>query len=107
MNNINTFDLLSKQRIALIFYEHMIDNIDSITFTNKRFTYMTGKLHKLFFTNEYRSDVVSTFNVEKWADIVDGQRNLAGHLLFHLYELFTSEIEKKVRKQEAHDPVWF
>jgi hypothetical protein len=110
LNNLNTFNLLSCVlwcRIASIFDDHLTDNVKSMTLTNKKFTCTTGKLHELFVTNDYRSDVISAFNVEKWADIDDGQRSLAAQLLFYLYGLFTSEVEKRVRKQEEQDPVCF
>lgn len=86
-------------RIATLFNDHLTENLEN-------FTCITGKLHELFITEEYRSDIVSAFCVKEWSDLDDGQRSLASQLLFHLYRMFIRECEKRVKKQEE-EPVCF
>jgi hypothetical protein len=110
MDNLQTFNLLACVlwcRIATLFNDYLTENLNDIHITSKNFTCATGKLHELFMTNEYRSDIISAFNVEKWSDVNVGQRSLAAQLLFHLYGMFTAEVGKRVRKQEEQDPVCF
>lgn len=75
--------------------------------TNKNFTFATSKIHELFISNEYRSDVISACNAGKWSDVTTGQKVLAAQLLFHLYKLFLAEVGKVVRRQEEQEPVYF
>ena len=108
--NLEMFDLLACVlwcRIATIFSDYLTDNLKDTHLTNKNFTNATSKLHELFITNEYRSDIISVFNVEKWSDVNTGQKSFAAQLLFHLYELFMVEVGKRVRKQEEQNPVCF
>ena len=51
-----------------IFNDYLTDNLEDTHLTNKNFTNATSKLHELFITNEYRSDIISVFNVEKWSN---------------------------------------
>jgi hypothetical protein len=83
MNNLQTFNLLACVlwcRIATLFNDYLTDNLNDIHITNKNFMCATGKLHKLLMTNEYRNDIISVFNVEKWSDVNAGQRSLAAQL---------------------------
>ena len=110
LENLEIFKVLACVfwcRIATIFNDYLTHNLKEVHMTNKNFTCATGKLHELFLTNEYRSDIISAFNVEKWSDVHAGQKSLAAKLLFHLYELFTAEVGKRVQKQEEEDPVCF
>ncbi len=110
LENLETFNLLACVlwcRIAILFNDYLTDNLEDIHMTNKNFTCATAKLHELFLTNEYRSCIISAFNVEKWLDVNAGQKSLAALLLFHLYGLYTAEVGKRVRKQEEQDPVCF
>ena len=107
-DNTEAFELLACVlwcRIARIFNDYLTDNLEDMHLTNKNFTNATSKLHELFMTTEYRSDIISAFNVEKWWNVNVGQRIFAAQLLFHLYEQFTMEVGKRVRKQEEQDPI--
>ena len=73
---------------------------------NSNFTFATSKLHQLFLTNDYRSDIISAFSASSWLEIDDGQRTLGAPLTFHLFQLFTNELSSLVRKQE-NGPVLF
>lgn len=75
--------------------------------SNQDFTCATAKLHELFLTQEYRSDVISSFGVESWAELNDGQRSLSAQLVFFLYKLFAKELGTLIRKQEECEPISF
>jgi hypothetical protein len=50
--------------VSALFKDHLFENCEEWHITNKEFTWTTGKLHQLFLTQEYRSDVISVFGVE-------------------------------------------
>ena len=110
LSNLGIFRLFTAIiwcRISDIFQNYLVDNVEETRMTNANFTITTKKIHELFFTNVYRSDLMKVFNVQAWNDITDGQRTLGMKLVFHLYYLFTSEVAKLVRKQEVTDPLPF
>ena len=61
-------------RIYIIFCVYLSENEEDVYMTNRDFTAATAKLHQLFLTQEYRSDVISSFGVCSWLDLNDGQR---------------------------------
>jgi ATP-dependent DNA helicase PIF1 len=108
--NLDSFELLACilwHRINDVFQIYLTENLEEVHMTNKNFTCATAKVNQLFITNEYRSDVISAFKVAQWSDINSGQRSLAVQLMFHLYELFTAEVGKRVKKQEEEEPICF
>jgi hypothetical protein len=110
IKNLDSFELLACilwHRIADVFQLYLTENLEEVHMTNKNFTCATAKVNELFITNEYRSDVISAFNVGQWSDINSCQRSLSVQLVFHLYQLFTAEVGKRVRKQEEQDPIYF
>ncbi|CAB4000358.1 Hypothetical predicted protein [Paramuricea clavata] len=69
------------------------------------FTQVTRKLNELFLTNEYRSDIMTAFNLRNWSELTCGQRILGAQLLFHLYQMCVAEISKSVllnEEEESH-----
>ena len=83
-------------RIYNIFCVYLSKNEEDVYMTNRDFTAATAKLHELFLTQEYRSDVISSFGVCSWLDLNDGQRTLAFQLVFTLYKRFTTELGKLI-----------
>lgn len=57
-----------------MFQNYLTEHLDELHMTSKDFTNAISKLHQLFLSQEYRSDMISAFGVEKWCDISDGQR---------------------------------
>ena len=109
-NNLKLFELfvlISWRRIYVMFQNYQTEHLDELHMTSKDFTNAMSKLHQLFLSQEYRSDIISAFGVEKWCDISDGQRSLGVILLFNLFQLFTAEVGKLVRKQEELTPIPF
>ena len=51
-----------------LFEEYLSGNGEEVHMTNSNFTFATSKLHQLFLTNEYRSDVISAFSASSWSD---------------------------------------
>ena len=103
LSNMDTFDILARVlwcRIAKLFNDHLTESLDDLHMTSKNFTCATGKLHELFFTEEYRSDIINAYHVEEWSDLDDGQRSLAAQLLFYLFRMFIGECEKRVKNQQ-------
>ena len=88
-------------RLFALFEQYLSGNGEAVHMTNSNFTFATSKLHQLFLTNEYRSDVISAFSVSSWSELNDGQRTLGAQLTFHLFQLFANELSSLVRKQEA------
>ena len=90
ISNLESFQLLACIlwcRIADVFQTYLTDNLEDVHMTNKNFTCATAKVNELFITNEYRSDVMSAFNVGHWSGIDGGQRSLVVQLVFHMQEL--------------------
>ena len=94
-------------RIFVLFEDHLSENCDDIHITNKEFTRATAKVHQLFLTQEYRSDIVTAFCVRKWVQIDDGQRSLAASLLLHLYQLFVGKLVQLTREREESESAEF
>lgn len=108
VNNLDVFELLTLIlwcTIFQLFENHFMENLEEVQMTNKDFTCAISKLHHLFLTQEYRSDVISTFNVTKWLEIDDEKKSSCALLVFHLFQLFGSELGKRVRKKEETAPI--
>ena len=88
-------------RVFALFEAYLSENGEKVHMTNTNFTFATAKLHQLFLSNEYRSDVISAFSESSWSELNDGQRTLAAQLTFHLFQLFANELSSLVRKKEA------
>ena len=103
-DNLDDFELLALIfwcRIYELFENYLTENLEVLQMTNKDFTCTTSKLQLLFLSQEYRSDLISAYNVKKWIEIDDGQRSVGALLLFQLFQLFGSEVGKCVRKEEC------
>ena len=81
-------------RIAILFQKHT-------SITNKEFTFATTQVHKMFSSNEYRSDLLTAFQLRKWTDIDDGKITLGVQLTFHLYQLFVTEVERALKHEDV------
>ena len=75
--------------------------------TNRDFTATTTKLHELFLTQEYRSDLIISFGVSCWSDINDGQRTLGFKLVFSLFKLFADQLGNLVCTREEDEALPF
>ena len=91
----------------MLFEDHLSENCDDVHLSNKEFTWATAKVHQLFLTQEYRSDIVTAFGVRKWVQIDDGQRSLAASLLLHLYQLFVGKLVQLTREREESESAEF
>ena len=80
-----------------MFQNYLTQHWDELHMTGKNFTCAISKLHQLFLSQEYRSDMISAFGVEKWCEISDGQRSLGVILLFNIFQLFTAEVGKLMK----------
>ncbi|CAB3986730.1 ATP-dependent DNA helicase PIF1 [Paramuricea clavata] len=110
VNNLEIFELLTLIlwcRIFQLFEDYFTENMEEMQMTNKDFTCATSKLQHLFLSQEYRSDVISAFNVTNWLEIDDGKRSVSALLVFHLFQLFGEELGKRVRKEEETVPIDF
>ena len=76
----------------------MADNPETINITNTDFTYATSGIHELFLSQEYRKDLKTAFSVK---ELTVGQRTPSAQLVFHLYQILTVEIDKKVKKVDT------
>ena len=102
IDHLDLFDLLARIiwiRLFTLFESYISENGESVHMTNCNFTYATAKMHHLFLTNEYRSDLISAFSVNSWSELDDGQRTLGSQLVFHLFQLFANELGNMVRKE--------
>ena len=104
IENLKAFELLTKVlwcRVAHFFDDYVaVNEVEETHLSSANFTKTTAKLHALFMTNEYRSDIMTAFHIQKWPDITCGQRCLGVQLMFHLYQVYVAEIRKSVRSQE-------
>ena len=110
LENVDQFRLLSGilwHHIFVLFEDHLSENCDDVHLSNKEFTWVTAKVHQLFLTQEYRSDIVTAFGVRKWVQIDDGQRSLAASLLLHLYQLFVGKFVQLTREREESESAKF
>ena len=101
IDNLETFQLLGSIlwcRIVLLFEQHLADNPETINITNKDFTCAASGIHELFLSREYRKDLKTAFSVK---ELTVGQWTLGAQLVFHLYQILTVEIDKKVKKVDA------
>lgn len=95
IDNLEAFELLSKIlwcRINVLFQDYLPEN-GEVHMTNRDFTNATAKLHQLFSTQEYRSDLISSFGASSWSGLNDGQQTLGCELVFFLYKMFVDEWE--------------
>lgn len=95
--NLPIFELLTKVlwcRIANLFDDYISENASEVQISSRNFTQITAKFNELFLTNEYRSDIMAAFGIQKWSDITCGQQCLGAQLLFHIYQLFVAEVRK-------------
>lgn len=109
-DNLDNFELLACLlwcRIAKLFEDYISENADEVHMSNQDFTCATAKLHELFLTQEYQIDVISSFGVESWAELNNGQRSLSAQLVFCLYKLFAKELGTLIHKQEECEPISF
>ncbi len=110
VDNLEAFELLSKIlwcRINDLFQDHLSENGEEVHMANRDFTTATAKLHQLFSTQEYRSDLISTFGAPCWSELNDGQRTLGFELVFFLYKLFVVELGNLIRQREENEPLRF
>lgn len=110
LNNLDVFELLTLIlwcRIFQLFENYFSENLEEVQMTNKDFTCAISKMQHLFLSQEYRSDVISAFNVTSWLEIDDGKRSVSALLVFHLFQLFGAELGKRVRKEEETVPIEF
>lgn len=99
IENLQAFESLTKVLWCTV--AHLFDDyVEKTHLSSANFTKTTAKLHELFMTNEYRSDITTAFHIQKWSDITCGQRCLGVQLLFHIYQTYVAEIRKSVRSQE-------
>ena len=56
----------------------------------------------MFSSNEYRSDLLTAFQLRRWTDIDDVKRTLGVQLTFHLYQLFVTEVERALKNEDVH-----
>lgn len=109
IDHLELFDLLARIiwcRLFTLFESYVSENGESVHMTNSNFTYATAKMHQLFLSNEYRSDMISAFSVISWFELSDGQRTLGAQLVFQLFQLFTNELGNMVRNKESQ-PISF
>lgn len=110
INNLDVFELLAEVlwcRINILFQEYLSKNGEQALMTNRDFTAATTKLHGLFLTQEYRSDLISSFDTRCWTELNEGQRTLGAQLVFYLYNLFAAELEQLSRKHQEVETVSF
>lgn len=88
-------------RVFALFEAYLSENGEKVHMTNTNFIFATAKLHQLFLSNGYRSDVISAFSESSWSEINDGQRTLGAQLAFHFFQLFANELSSLVRKKET------
>ena len=73
-NNLELFELfvlISWCRIYVMFQNYLTEHLGELRhMTSKDFTNAISRLHQLFPTQEYRSDMISAFGVQKWCDSV-------------------------------------
>ena len=101
--HLELFELLSGIfwcRIATLFKDYLPENSDELHVTNKEFTWATARVHQMFLTQEYRSDIITAFGVQKWTEIDDGQSGVCTCLLLHIYQLFVSKLGKLIHDHD-------
>ena len=71
IDNLETFQLLGSVlwcRIALLFEQHLADNLETNNITNKDLTSASSRIHELFMSQEYRKDLKTAFGVKELND---------------------------------------
>ena len=109
-NNLYNFELLPGLfwcTIYELFENYLTENLEELQMTNKDFTCATSNLQLLFLSQEHRNDLISVYGVKKWIEIDDGQRSVGALLLFNLFQLFGTEVGKRVQKEEDYAPIRF
>ena len=107
IDNLEAFELLSKIlwcRINDLFQDYLSENGEEVHMTNRDFTTATAKLHQLFSTQEYWSDLISSFGAPSWSGLNDGQRTLGCELVFFLYKMFVDELGNLIRQMKKTNP---
>ena len=100
--NLQIFELLTRVlwcRVFHLFEEYLSDNEKKVHMSAANIT----QLNELFLTNEYRSDIMTPFDLQSWSELNCGQRTLGAQLLFHLYQVCVAEISKLVHLNEEED----
>ena len=100
IDNLGTFEVLVRilwfQVHELfqdeLFRDYLSENGEEVHMTNRDFTASTARLHELFLTQEYRSDLISSFGVSCWSEINNGQRTLGFKLVLNIFQLFSEEL---------------
>ena len=103
ITNREIFEMLTRVlwcRLFHLFDGYLSDNTNKVHMSAANITEVTRKLNKLFLTNEYRSDIMTAFNLRSWSELSCGQRTLGAQLLFHLYQICIAEISKLVPLNE-------
>ena len=104
---MEVFELLTRVlwcRVFQLFVGYCLENAERLHMSASDFTKVTGKLNELFLANEYRSDIITVFNLQSWSELSCGQRSLGAQLLFHLYQICVAEISKSVPLNEEAGP---
>lgn len=97
--------VLIKNSSYKVFKNFLLENSEKAHMANCKFTSATMKLHQLFFSQEYCSDMISAFNVQYGSGL--SQQNLGMHLVFCLYKLFAEKLGNLVKAQEESGPIMF
>ena len=77
IDNLETFEVLVRIvwfRVHELFRDYLFENGEEVHMTNQGFTASTARPHELFLTQEYRSDLISSFRVSCWSEINKSQR---------------------------------
>ena len=109
IDHLDLFDMLARIiwcRLFSLFESYVSENGESVHMTNSNFMYATAKMHQLFVTDEYRSDMISAFSVISLSELSDGQRTLGAQLVFQLFQLFANELGNMIRNNESQ-PISF
>ena len=104
---MEVFELLTRvlwRRVLQLFEGYCLENAERVHMSASDFTKVTGKLNELFLTNEYRSDIITAFNLQSWSELSYGQRSLGAQLMFRLYQICVAEISKSVPLNEEAGP---
>ena len=110
IDNLGTFEVLVRIlwfRVHELFRDYLSENGEEVHMTNRDFTASTARLHELFLTQEYRSDLISSFGVSCWSEINNGQRTLGFKLVLNIFQLFSEELGNLVRTREENEPLPF
>ena len=109
IDNLGTFKVLVRilWLVHKLFQDYLSENGEEVHMTNRDFTASTARLHELFLTQEYRSDLTSSFGVSCWSEINNSQRTLGFKLVLNIFQLFIEELGNLVRTREENEPLPF